>query len=194
MLTEQHLNGWEHIASVFDAARSDIGSDVVRQWARHLPTGGNVLDLGCGSGFPISLVLADEGLTVFGVDASPTLVSMFRRRLGGAHAACATVQDSDFFGQTFDGVVAIGLMFLLVEADQRKLIDKVGKALRSGGRFLFSAPRQPCVWADMQTGQRSVSLGEIEYRRILTGAGIRLIDTYMDEGGSHYFDAALCSV
>ena len=190
MLTEDRIDGWENVAMAFAAARSDIGSDVARQWAKGLPPGGDLLDLGCGSGVPIASTLVAEGLTVFGIDASPTLVSLFRQRLGGARAVCETVQDSAFFGRTFDGVVAVGLMFLLPEDEQGKLISKVGNALKPGGRFLFSAPRQPCEWKDMQTGQHSLSLGENAYRRLLAGAGMRLMTTYMDEGDNHYFDAA----
>lgn len=194
MLTKDSRDGWEAVAAAFAAVRSDIGSDIARQWARGLPPGGVVLDLGCGSGVPIASTLMDEGLTVFGIDASPTLVSMFRRRLRGAPAACETVQDSDFFGRRFDGVVAVGLMFLLSAEEQGKLIEKVGNALKPGGRFLFSAPRQPCEWKDMQTGQRSVSLGETQYLPLLAGAGMRLTATYMDRGDNHYFDALRWSV
>ncbi|MGZ5201546.1 MAG: class I SAM-dependent methyltransferase [Telluria sp.] len=191
MAIDSTSNGWESIAAEFVAARSDVGSDIVRKWAAHLRVGGDVLDIGCGSGVPISSTLKEEGLQVFGIDASPTLVSMFRRRIEGANAACETVQESSFFGRTFDGVVAVGLMFLLSEDDQRKLIGKVGKALNPGGRFLFSAPRQHCMWNDLQTGQPSLSLGKEEYERLLAGAGMQLLDTCVDEGGNHYFDAVL---
>jgi 2-polyprenyl-3-methyl-5-hydroxy-6-metoxy-1,4-benzoquinol methylase len=182
-------NGWEHIASTFAAVRSDTGRDVIRRWASALPPGGEVLDVGCGSGFPVSSTLAEEGLTVFGIDASPTLASMFARRFGDAHAACETVQDSTFFGRTFDGLVAIGLMFLLSEDDQRKLINKVAEALEPGGRFLFTAPHQKCEWEDVLTGQRSVSLDKAHYERLLDGTGLQLNNTCTDEGDNHYFDA-----
>lgn len=187
----KHQNdGWESVALEFAAVRSDTGRDVVRRWANDLPSGGEVLDIGCGSGYPISSTLVDEGLTVFGIDASPTLVSMFRQRFGGAHIACETVQNSTFFDRTFDGILAIGLMFLLAEDDQGKLINKVGDALRPGGRFLFSAPHQRCEWADVLTGQHSVSLGKAEYDSMLAGAGMQLISTCIDEGSNHYFEAA----
>jgi len=182
-------NGWEHIASAFAAVRSDTGRDVIRRWASAFPPGGEVLDVGCGSGFPVSSTLAEEGLTVFGIDASPTLVSMFARRFGDAHVACETVQDSAFFGRTFDGLVAIGLMFLLSEDDQRKLIEKIAEALEPGGRLLFTAPHQKCEWEDVLTGQRSVSLGKAHYERLLDGTGLQLNNTCTDEGNNHYFDA-----
>lgn len=188
-MIKNQKHGWEDVALTFAAVRSDTGCDVIRRWANDLPPGGEILDVGCGSGFPVSSTLAGEGLSVHGIDASPTLVSMFARRFGAAHAACETVQDSTFFNRTFDGILAIGLMFLLSEDDQEKLIGKVRDALRPGGRFLFTAPHQKCAWEDVLTGQRSVSLGKADYERLLAGAGMQLVGTCMDEGDNHYFDA-----
>ena len=181
--------GWEAIASHFIAGRSDIGRGVVRQWAKSLRPGGDVVDIGCGSGVPVSLTLVQEGLVIFGIDASPTLLAAFRRRFPGAHAACEAAQSSTFFGREFDGAIAVGLMFLLSEDDQRTVIDSVGRALKPGGRFLFSSPRIPCEWNDAQTGRHSLSLGEAKYRELLAEAGMRLMNTYVDEGENHYFDA-----
>jgi len=193
MVIEHQDDGWEDVAVTFAAVRTDTGRDVIQHWANTLPSGGAVLDVGCGSGFPVSSTLADAGLTVFGIDASPTLVSMFVQRFDSAHAACETVQDSPFFSRTFDGILAIGFLFLLSEEDQVKLIDKAGNALKPGGRFLFTAPHQKCEWKDVLTGQRSVSLGTTDYERLLAGAGMQLIGTCMDEGENHYFAAVRCS-
>jgi SAM-dependent methyltransferase len=188
-MTDDPSGGWEAIAADFLAARSGIGSAVVKQWAASLRPGGVVVDIGCGSGTPVSATLAEQGCTVFGIDVSPTLLSAFRRRFPDAQTACEAAQDSDFFGRTFDGAIAVGLMFLLCADDQRKLIGKVGLALKPGGRFLFSAPRHPCEWNDLQTGRPSQSLGEAAYQCLLADAGMRLLHIDVDEGGSHYFDA-----
>ncbi len=152
-----------------------------------------MVDVGCGSGKPISTVLAEEGFEVFGIDASPALVAEFRRQFPSAEIACEAAQTSDFFRRRFDGAVAVGLLFLLPANDQRKVIDRVAGALEPGGRFLFSAPRQPCVWDDMLTGQPSLSLGEEEYQSALEQAGMRLHGHYVDEGQNDYFDAVRTS-
>ncbi|MYN26039.1 class I SAM-dependent methyltransferase [Duganella levis] len=188
---EDASKGWEALAEEFATARSTIGSQVVRQWTQGLRPHSEVVDIGCGSGLPISQILVNAGFNVFGIDASPTLLSMFRHRFPAAPAACETVQTTTFFGQQFDGAIAIGLLFLLSEDDQRTMIDKVGQALRPGGRFLFSAPRVQCAWRDLQTGQPSLSLGEAEYQLQLRRAGMLLKNIYVDEGGNHYFDAVV---
>ena len=62
---------------------------------------------------PISQILIGAGFAVSGIDDSPTLLSMFVQRFPQARAACETVQSSTFFGQQFDGAIAVGVMFLL---------------------------------------------------------------------------------
>jgi len=182
-------NGWDAIADRFIAARSDIGADVVRDWARSLP-GGAVVDVGCGAGLPVSATLIDAGLQVFGIDASPRLAAAFRQRFPMARIACEAAEESGFFGRRFDGAVAIGLLFLLPAESQRAVIGRVASALNPGGRFLFSAPRQRCAWTDMLTGRPSRSLGLGAYTRILGAAGMRIVATQVDEGENHYIDAA----
>jgi len=169
--------------------RSPIGADTVRRWAKQLPPCGDVLDVGCGSGVPISAALLEDGFQVFGVDASPILVADFRRRFPFAEVACEPVETSGLFQRKFDGAVAIGLLFLLPAEDQRQVINRVARTLEPGGRFLFSAPRQACEWSDTLTARPSLSLGEAEYRHLLDQAGLALSGHFIDEGGNDYFDA-----
>lgn len=186
-------SGYEAFAPEFVERRdrTSIGVATVRAWARTLRPGAAILDLGCGHGVPISMALMDEGLSVHGVDASPSLVAEFRRRFPHASVACETVENSRFFGRTFDAVVAVGLMFLLAPQVQRDLIRKVARALVPGGRFLFSCPSQACTWTDILTGRPSLSLGAQEYEAVLAGAGLTLVAEHVDEGDNHYFDACL---
>lgn len=187
-------NGYEGIAAEFLAGRgtgrgTGIGVPEVRAWARSLPPGAAVLDLGCGPGFPITEVLVLEGLRVHAIDASPTFVEVFRRNLAGIPVACEPAEDSSFFDRSYDAVLAWGLMFLLPIAGQHQLIQRVAAALNPGGRFLFTAPAEPLTWQDAMTDLESRSLGAHEYGRLLSAAGLTLGAEYEDVGENHYFDA-----
>lgn len=182
-------NGYEGIAGRYLAARSDIGVEVVRDWARTLPLGSSILDIGCGSGWPVATTLAATGHRVAGIDPSPTLLAAFRRALPDANTACEAAEDSRFFGRRFDGAVAVGLLFLLPEAAQAALIARVGRALYPGGGFLFTAPRIAATWRDMLTGRVSRSLGEGAYRALLAGAGFHPPRIIADTGGNDWFTA-----
>jgi SAM-dependent methyltransferase len=184
-------NGYEAVANGFISGclRSSVGASAVRAWVKTLPKGATVLDLGCGSGVPISQVIVDEGLTVCGVDASPSMIAAFRTRFPEAAAECRPVEESEFFGRAFEAVVAWGLMFLLPGDVQAKLIAKVSTVLKTGGKFLFTSPAQKCEWSDNLTGQTSQSLGAEAYRRILAANGLVVENETEDEGDNHYYFA-----
>src|ERR1044071_10130640 len=156
-------NGYEGIAPEFLARRGSgrstgIGVNQVRKWARTLPPGAAVVDLGCGPGFPITEVLVAESLSAFGVDAAPSFVQAFQRNLPNTPVVCETVQDSRFFDRTFDGVLAWGLMFLLSSEDQRHLIERIAGILVPGGRLLFTVPSRTNCCEDVRKGVWSHSL------------------------------------
>ena len=194
-MSTDRSEGYEDIAEQFMMVRSDSGARFVRRWAReNLPPASAIVDVGCGSGVPIAAALIEDGFKLFGIDASSSLLAAFRDRFPGAPAACEAAQDSAYFHRDFDAAVAIGLLFLLSEEDQCRVIHRVAQVLRPGGRFLFSAPREVCAWQDLLTGRESRSLGRAEYERHLEAAGLRLAGCSLDEGGNHYFDAARSSM
>lgn len=182
-------NGYEEYADTFIRSRSPrIGLGVVRDWARQFTRGAEVLELGCGHGM-ISEVLVETGLTLFAVDASPTLLRAFHERFPHVESDCSAAEESTFFERMFDGVVAWGLLFLLEEDAQRCVLTKVGKVLRPGGRFLFTAPRDAMAWIDVITERASRSLGAVEYERLLRGLGFEVSSGMTDEGENYYYDA-----
>jgi SAM-dependent methyltransferase len=186
--------GYEYVAAEFIAGRgsnsSGVGASVVADWSRTLPSSATVLDLGCGTGVPISQALIERGFKVYAVDASPTIAAAFCARFPGVPVECADVEHSEFFARTFDGVVAWGLFFLLDEELQRKLIKRVAGVLQSGGRLLFTAPKESGSFPpDVMTGRPQFSLGYAEYRKALEAEDMLLIGTHRDAGENHYYFA-----
>jgi len=186
-------SGYEEIAAMFIHQRGQnlmgIGASSVRHWTQTLPPHSTVLDLGCGTGIPLAKVLVDEGMVVYGVDASPTLVKAFQQNFPSTVVACESVEDSSFFNRKFDGIIAWGLLFLLSKEAQARVIQKVANALHTGGKLLFTAPNQATEWEDILTGRLSVSLGAEKYDELLSDAGLSLMEGFEDEGENHYFNA-----
>jgi SAM-dependent methyltransferase len=52
-----------------------IGAAEVSDWAKALPAGSSILDLGCGHGVPISQALIEDGFAVHGIDASAKMIA-----------------------------------------------------------------------------------------------------------------------
>lgn len=188
-------NGYDGIAATYINGRGrtvdGIGSSTVRSWAQHFGPGAAVLDLGCGTGIPVTKILLEAGLKAYAVDASPNMVSAFRQHFPDVPVACEPVERSSFFGLTFDGIIAVGLMFLLPEAHQRALIPKMAAALNPGGKLLFTAPVDKVEWKDVMTGQLSRSLGSEAYRSLLLASGLAIGEALTDEGGNYYFSGML---
>jgi len=186
-------NGYEGIAQLYingrGRAQHGIGSSTVSSWVKTIPPNSVALDLGCGTGLPISKIFIDEGMTVCGIDASPTMVKMFHQNFPDMSIACEAVEDSLFFNRTFDAIIAWGLIFLLPEESQIMLIKKTATALRSGGKLLFTSPSQAIAWNDAMTEQGSRSLGAEKYKELIFASGLSLINEFEDEGENHYYNA-----
>lgn len=190
-MTDDSASAYEKHAREFLNARdrSTVGARVIERWAKSLSPCTEVLEIGCGGGFPVTRVLAETGLKVWAVDSSPTLLSEFRTRFPDIPVECATALDSTYFGRKFGAVISIGLLFLLKSDEQAALIHRVSELVLTGGRFLFTAPLEAGAWTDATTGLESRSLGRERYESILTEAGFRVLGAYEDEGRNNHYDA-----
>ena len=150
MASRYHLqmdlsNGYDSVSEEFLARRgngrtrsNEIGAKEV--WGQKgLPRGNSVIDPGCGHGLPITAVLIDEALQVFAVNPAPSIVSAFQRNLPGTPITCESVLASSLFDPSFDGVLSIGLIFLLKAEEQHRLIRRFADLLVPVGRLLFTA-------------------------------------------------------
>lgn len=189
-MTLDSVSAYENHARKFLNARdrSTIGICVIEQWAHSLPANSDVLEIACGGGIPVTRTLTLAGLKLWAVDSSPTLVSEFKLRFPDIPVECAHALDSNYFGQKFSAVISIGLIFLLCEDDQVRLIHRVSQLLMPSGRFLFTAPVEIGSWTDINTGHQCRSLGHERYESILREAQLRILDTYVDEGRNNYYD------
>jgi SAM-dependent methyltransferase len=193
-MSDDGSNGYQEIASIYIAGRGtralvgdSVGAAVVNVWAHAFPQGATVLDLGSGPGEPSTRILQEAGLTTYAVEASSTMVAAFRERFAGVPIEQNTVEASEFFDRTFDGVLAWGLLFLLKPEAQALVIEKVAGALNPGGRFLFTAPKEPLEWLDGMTDRLSQSLGAHTYERLLRDAGLTWVAEAQDEGENYYY-------
>ena len=161
----------------------------VTEWAKALNVCSKVLDIGCGNGIPVTQAVHGQGHTIFAIDSSMSMIHAFKQQFPNVTAKCEAVEHSDFFGETYDGVIAIGIMFLLEESEQLAMIERVSDILLPGGQFLFSAPIESGKWNDFMTEQESLSLGIDAYEQALSLSGMQLLNCFSDEGDNNYYSA-----
>ncbi|MDQ0402928.1 class I SAM-dependent methyltransferase [Streptomyces sp. NPDC000349] len=134
---------WDVEAAGFDD-EPDHGlrdPDVRRAWAARLASWlparpGDLLDLGCGTG-SLSLLAAEQGHRVTGVDRSPAMVKLARTKLAGrdavfleGDAAAPPVGE-----QRFDAVLVRHVLWTL--PDPGRALSRWRHLLRPGGRLVL---------------------------------------------------------
>lgn len=190
-MSADSIGAYEKHARSFLQCRdaSKVGVRVANQWACSLRPSANVIEIACGGGEPVTRTLVDNGLKLWAIDSSPTLLSVFKDRFPDIPVQCATVLESDYFCRTFDAAISIGLIFLLCERDQIKMLGRISEILRPGASFLFTAPVEVGTWTDVGTGHTCISLGQDVYESALEKSGFRVVARYEDSGKNNYYEA-----
>jgi cyclopropane fatty-acyl-phospholipid synthase-like methyltransferase len=188
-LVVRRSDGWEAVANEFIAYRSsDIGVATVGNWSTSFDSGQAILDVGCGFGGSYTQCFIDKEIKVHGIDASTTLIQEYQKIYPTVLAKCEAAEVSPFFGSKFDGILSVGLIFLLAHDDQILVLQKMAIALNKGGKLRFTSPYQICDWDDLLTGRKSTSLGREMYVDVLQKHGLSLVDEHTDEGENHYYE------
>ena len=102
-----------------------------------IPAAGDVLELGCGAGIPMTAALAN-GRTVTGVDISKTQIEAARRNVPAATFVLADMTTLDFEPASFDAIVAFYALTHVPRDEQAGLLERIRRWLRPGGLFLAS--------------------------------------------------------
>ena len=107
--------------------------------------GSRVADLGCGSGV-FSNLLRQQGCVPTGLDISPKLIELGRRKYPGIEFLEGDVENLPFADASFDGVLLGGLVHHF--PDPSRCAAEVYRVLRPGGRFVAFDPNRmnPFMW------------------------------------------------
>lgn len=170
------------IARFYDAHHGQISEDIPAYLTLARQTGGPVLDLGVGTG-RLALALAKAGYTVTGVDSSPAMLAIARRRLAAVRLEARITlveqgfQDFDLAGQRF-GLAVCGFnsfLHLIDEAEQLAALRCWRRHLRQDGLLLIDVENP-------NLARLAASDGNLE-----------LAETFIDEESGHQIYALFAS-
>jgi len=147
-----------------------------------LPSGAHVLDLGCGSGFPVARQMVDCGLRVVGVDSSATLISLARQSLPHQQWLVADMR-SLRVDRRFEGVLAWDSFFHLEPDDQRMMFEVFVRHAAPPAVLMFnSGPAHGEAIGEYRGDPLyHASLDAQEYRVLLDRAGFKLVDHVVED-------------
>lgn len=143
----------------------------------HLQPGNHILDVGCGSGFPIASYLIDHGFQVTGVDSSKELLKIAAHKCPKMEPIFGDIRAVDI-NQQFDGIVEWWCLFHLPKEDHRNMMTRFSQWLKKGGVLEFTTGDR-----EFQSSSSSMlnqelnfySLNPDSYERYLKENGFKLL-------------------
>ncbi len=177
--TDLVRRGYDRCAVTFAAARREGNPAELTLLTSRLGKGASVLDLGCGSGVPVTRALAEQ-FRVTGVDFSAEQLRIARGNVASAEFIQGDIRTVELGLREFDAVVAFYAIFHLPREQHFDLFRRIRGWLRTGGFLLatvsaLSEPPYteedffgvPMYWSHFSQG---------EYLSMLTTLGFTLLD------------------
>ncbi len=136
-----------------------------------------ILDLGCGTGIPISKYFKENNFDVTGVDSSSEMLKLARRYDPNGRFIHSDMREISL-NEKFDAIIAWHSFFHLSQDEQRKMFIIFAKHLNENGILIFtSGEEEGEVWSD--NGDQMLyhaSLSQGEYQSLLKKHGFCLLE------------------
>lgn len=147
-----------------------------------LPTGGGVLDLGCGSGEPMAAYLIGLGHAVTGMNSSPAMIDACMKRFPQQEWIIGDMR-ALALDRTFAEIVAWDSFFHLGHDDQRRMFPLFRAHAASGAALMFtSGPAHGEAIGDMGGEPLyHASLDRAEYRSLLDENGFVVVEHVVED-------------
>jgi SAM-dependent methyltransferase len=165
-------------AHAWDADRQKVWNDRIwhQRFADALAAGASVLELGCGSGWPVGRYLSERGLAVTGLDSSPEMIGLARERLPDRTWIVGDMREAAL-NRTFGGILAWDSFFHLDFDDQRRMFPIFAAHAGPGTMLMFNAGPEHGIAMGEYRGDPlfHASLDPAEYRDLLARNGFEIV-------------------
>ncbi len=182
-LYDRYAHTWDTVRS-----RTLIEEPWLRRFLELVPTGGSILDIGCGSGEPIAGFLIRAGNRLHGIDSSPAMIGLCKERFPKNAWDVADMRTLSL-GETFAGILAWDSFFHLTREDQRGMFRIFHQHAARGAALMFTSGPKDGVAIGTFGGEPlyHASLAPDEYRSLLVENGFDVVANIFDdpETGGH---------
>lgn len=171
------LKIYESEARVFDSHRDK--SLFEKNWldffVSHLASNDCVLDIGCGTGMPISNYFIKNNIDLIGLDFSSQMIKIARDRFPQNEWVHADMR-SFLLNKKFNGIIAWNSLFHLNHNDQVITLGLISQHLKNNGVFMFTAGPSNGEVTGRVNGKivKHYSFSASEYEKILKKENIKL--------------------
>jgi predicted TPR repeat methyltransferase len=181
---------YNKIAKQWSAIRKDsFVSQLVVDFADKVIPNGHILDIGCGSGLPLTKYFCERCFRVTGIDVAEEMIAI---------AKSSVIEGADFIvsdfidfitNNKFDAILAWDSLWHFPKAKQTSLYSKIGSMLQANGYFLFTHGNADGEHVDTMMGEPFYysALPEQEIYKQLTENGFEVLYSHQDfiENNTH---------
>ncbi len=151
-------------------------SPIRDRFLNHVPDGGRILDLGCGSGRD-TLFFRDMGYVPVPVDGSEGMRAVAERNTG-IPVRRLQFSELDYDGE-FDAVWACSTLLHVPSAELPGVLAKVRKALRTGGVLFMSFKRGD--FEGVREGRHYTDMTEARLDALCEECGFERLETWCSQ-------------
>ena len=172
------INPYDEICPQWDEYRKKTSvNKCIAGFSRRLKPNSSILDVGCGTGYPIDFFLSERGFRITGIDSSAKMIEK---------AASLKLKNTEYhvaelFGfrteEKFDAIIAFDCLWHICHDNQKYIYGTIASLIKKGGYFIFTHGKKDGeIYGEMmgQTFYYS-ALDAEEVKKILISEGFEII-------------------
>lgn len=161
-------------------------NNCIIEFVKYLPSQAKVLDVGCGTGYPIASYLDRRGFLVTGIDIAEAMIKK-AKELKLSNATFLVEDILNFKSDTkFAAIIAFDSLWHIDYSQQKVIYPKVADLLEPGGLFLFTHGKKAGEIVGEMWGEKFYhsALDLVEVKKLLKDNGfeiLELLENYVEE-------------